>query len=243
MLEHEHGAASRLRGGALEARQNRLALARGRLRGQKLLQAHPCRQRIGRELGRLEVALLGARRIVEAVFEQPPLFHQQLGALGVAAGEAHLGVEQLDQVGPQLTPLEDAANRPQIGLERGIELQRLGVGLDRRAFIAGAGLEQLADLVLVERRGCLVELAALERLQLARVEGDQALVAAFAERRPRLFERFIERPPARPRARLRARRLLLLMRPRGPKRVEDLGDRVLRDAERGCRPGLIGRGR
>ena len=105
----------------------------------------------GRGLDRAVEAVERAGRIVQAILEQLALLHVELGLLFGRLGEADLGVEQLLQVRPQRAPLEHAADGPQVGLERRVRLQRLGVGLDRRALVAGARLGQLADLVLIER--------------------------------------------------------------------------------------------
>ncbi len=104
------------------------------------------------------VGLAGAGAIALAILEDMPLLDEQIGALGVVAGEADLGVDELDEVGPQATAIEHAPDGPQVGTEGWIRLQRAAEELDRAGLVAEAPFDDLAGLVRDERRGGLVDL-------------------------------------------------------------------------------------
>jgi len=102
-------------------------------------------------LERFGVRLARAGRVADVILEDLAALEPEIGPLAIAAGEADLDVEQLEQVGPQRPVEEDAPDGPEVRAQRLVEVQRLGVGLDRLPVVPEPALLQLADLVQDER--------------------------------------------------------------------------------------------
>ncbi len=105
--------------------------------------------------------------LAQQVFEDVAFFGPDLGALALGRGKPRLGIQELEQAWPQVPSQIAAPHRPQVGSQRGIERQRLGIGAQHLAVLGPLLLLQQAQLVLEQRAAGLVGLA----VKLALVDG------------------------------------------------------------------------
>ena len=98
------------------------------------------------------VSVAGPGAIAGAILEDLSFFDIEIGPFDMRSGEADLGVDELDQVGPEAAAVEHAADGPEVRTVRGITLQGAAVGLDRAGLVAEMPLGELAELV-GEQRG------------------------------------------------------------------------------------------
>jgi hypothetical protein len=125
--------------------------------------------------------------VAELVGQDRRLLDRQVGALVVVDREPRLGVDQLDQVGPQAAAVEHPADRPQVGAQRRIAGQRAAEGLDRPRLVDQPALAQLAQLV-----GQVGDLRAIGRPRPRRAAGSarrRALPRRLAEIAQRALDR------------------------------------------------------
>ena len=137
-----------------------------------------------RDLRRLEQRRARLARVVHVLGADPRLLEQQIGALVVVPRVADLGVDQLDQVGPQRAAVEHAADRPQVRAQRRIEPERAAVRLGGTRLVGEPALVEFAELVR-QHRG---DAGIAGRLELARHRLGALLAARVAE----LVERAVE---------------------------------------------------